>query len=263
MADDRKSRGVFGWLKRSVAASAIEKVLAARDYTVVFQPLVDLQTGEVFAYEALLRSKSPHFAGPVEMLDAAVAARCVSELGRAARMMAVETCEDWPLFLNIHPKEFDEGLLVRPDDPIFFHPHPVHVEITESVPLSHFEMCHSVLAEIRSKGVRLAIDDLGAGYSNLKYIADLSPEIVKIDRGLVIELGSGPRYRQLVKHIVDMCQGMGARVVAEGIETLDELRAVQEAGADFGQGYFLARPAYPPPTVYWPDHDLALEKKQA
>jgi EAL domain-containing protein (putative c-di-GMP-specific phosphodiesterase class I) len=207
----------------------------------------------VFAYEALLRSKSAAFAGPLEMLEAAVAARCISELGRAARQMAVETCEDWPLFLNVHPNEFDRGLLVQPDDPIFFHSHPVHVEITESVPLSHFEMCHSVLAEIRSKGVMLAIDDLGAGYSNLKYIADLSPEIVKIDRGLVMELGSGPRYRQLVRHIVDMCEGMGARVVAEGIETIDELRAAQEAGADFGQGYLLARPAFPPPTVYWPE----------
>jgi EAL domain-containing protein (putative c-di-GMP-specific phosphodiesterase class I) len=256
VADDGKNGGLFGWVKRLGSRSTvIERVLAAREYLIVFQPLVDLQNGEVFAYEALLRSKSPHYSNPLQMLDAAVAAKCISELGRATRKMAVETCEEWPLFLNIHPKEFDQGLLVQPNDPIFFHPHMVHVEITESVPLSHFEMCHSVLAEIRSKGVKLAIDDLGAGYSNLKYIADLTPEIVKIDRGLVMELGTGPRYRQLVKHIVDMCEGMGAKVVAEGIETVEELRAVQEAGADYGQGYLLARPAFPPPTVYWPDHD--------
>jgi EAL domain-containing protein (putative c-di-GMP-specific phosphodiesterase class I) len=241
--------------RRNVRKSAIEQVIDAQEFMVVYQPLVDLQSGEVFAYEALLRSKSPHFSNPLQMFEAALHADCVSELGRVVRELAVENCGDWPLFLNIHPHEFGQGLLVQPNDPIFWHSHPIHVEITESVPLSHFEMCHSVLAEIRGKGVMLAIDDLGAGYSNLKYIADLSPEIVKIDRGLVMEVGSGKRYRQLLSHIVKLCEGMGARVVAEGIETLDELRVVQDAGVDYGQGFLLARPAFPPPSVYWPDEE--------
>ena len=218
---------------------------------IVFQPLVDLRDGSIFAYEALLRSKSPHFNSPVKMFEAAVQNNCVGALGRAARKMAVETCEEWPLFINIHPQEFDEKWLVQPDDPIFCHGRSVHLEITESVPLSHFEFCHSVLKEIRGKGLCLAIDDLGAGYSNLKYISDLSPEIVKIDRELVKDLRSAGRGFELVKHIVALCKGMGARVVAEGIETKGELRAVIRAGVHFGQGYLLARPAFPPPPVPW------------
>ncbi|MFC1609990.1 EAL domain-containing protein [Myxococcota bacterium] len=252
-----KSEGKAGWLGRVLASRkpAIERVLDAKQVRAVFQPLVDLSTGNIFAYEALARSTSPLFTNPVQMFQAAVENKCVGRLGRAIRELAVEACEDWPLFLNVHPNEFDEGLLVQPNDPIFFHNHTVYVEITESVPLSHFEMCHSVLAEIRGKGVRLAIDDLGAGYSNLKYIADLTPEIVKIDRGLVMELESGVQYRQLVKHIVELCEAMGAKVVAEGIETVKELEAAQKAGANYGQGFLLARPNFPPPTVYWPDDD--------
>jgi len=257
--------GLFRWLKKdqpnrdNTANNAIDRLIKNKEFQLFFQPLVDLSTGAIFAYEALLRSKTPAFKGPFDILDAAVAAHRVSELGLATRKMSVETCEDWPLFINIHPNDFDEGLLVQPTDPVFFHGHPIHVEITESVPLSHFELCHSVLTELRSKGIKLAIDDLGAGYSNLKYISDLSPEIVKLDRNLIMDLDRSPRQQQLVKHIVELCEGMGARVVAEGIETVGELHASQDAGAAFGQGFLLARPAFPPPPVYWPDH----EKKHA
>ncbi len=217
----------------------------------VFQPLVDLHTGEIVAYEALLRSTTPLFDSPIAMFAAAVESNCVGVLGRAVRKLSVETCPDWPLFLNIHPNELNEPFLVQPDDPIFWHEHGVHIEITESVPLSHFELCRSVLAEVRGKGVKLAVDDLGAGYSNLKYIADLTPEVVKIDRVLVAGLTNGTRHHQLMRSIVEMCDAMGARVVAEGIETVDELHAAQDAGAQLGQGYLLARPAYPPPEVSW------------
>jgi EAL domain-containing protein (putative c-di-GMP-specific phosphodiesterase class I) len=108
-----------------------------------------------------------------------------------------------------------------------------------------------VLAEIRAKGVRIAVDDLGAGYSNLKYIADLAPEIVKIDRGLVAGLSQHSRLHRLVTSIVQLCTEQGARVVAEGIETAEELRAVLATGAHFAQGYFLARPHREPPTPDW------------
>jgi len=143
--------------------------------------------------------------------------------------------------------------LVRPDDPIFLHPKPVYLEVTESVPLSYFEQCHSVLAELRKKGNFLAVDDLGAGYSNLKYIADLEPEVVKIDRELVAGIRVGDRHFRLLRSIVDLCKQMDARVVAEGIETLEELAAAREAGADYAQGYLFARPEFPPPPVVWPD----------
>jgi EAL domain-containing protein (putative c-di-GMP-specific phosphodiesterase class I) len=185
------------------------------------------------------------------LLEAAIANEFMGELGRGLRALAVEACPNTPLFLNINPAEFDEGWLVRPDDAIFRHDHAVYVEITESVPLSHYRFCHSLLAEIRGKGIGVAIDDLGAGYSNFKYIADLSPEIVKLDRELIAGLTCDGRLYKLVRSLVRLCEDMGSLVVAEGIETDDELTAVLTAGVHFGQGYLLARPAFPVPEVDW------------
>ncbi len=93
--------------------------------------------------------------------------------------------------------------------------------------------------------MHLVVDDLGAGYSNLKSIADLEPKVVKIDRGIVEGLKKGSRQQKLVRAIVRLCEDLGAEVVAEGIETAEELGAVREAGVHLVQGYLFARPAFP------------------
>lgn len=216
-----------------------------------FQPLVDVHAKQTFGFEALARCDAPEFPTPPRLLKAAIETDYLGELGRELRRMAIQQCPDSVLFLNIHPNEFDEPWLVRPDDPTATHDRDIYIEITESVPLSHYRYCHSVLAEIRSKGVKIAVDDLGAGYSNLKYIADLAPEVVKLDRSLVAGLTRESRLHRLVSSIVRLCKDQGARVVAEGIETADELRAVIATGAHYVQGYFLARPNREPPRPDW------------
>jgi len=232
-------------------ASTVLEALAARQLYVALQPVVNLRKREVFGYEALVRSSSPLFRNPGEILKKAIEEGCLGELGRGLRAMAVSACPRTNLFLNLHPNEFDEGWLVRPDDPIFVHDRHIYLEITESVPLSHFRLCHSVLKEVRSKGIYLAVDDLGAGYSNLKYIADLAPEVVKLDRDLITDLPRQKRLHKLVTNLVRLCEELNAKVVAEGIETKEEMKAVLDTGAHYGQGYVLARPAYPPPLVSW------------
>ncbi|MEZ4286594.1 MAG: EAL domain-containing protein [Polyangiales bacterium] len=227
----------------------LPQVLSQGELRVVYQPIVSLATLKTFAHETLVRSTSPNWTSPPRLFEEAIHSQCVGALGRAIRELSIRNCPDVPLFLNVHPNELDESWLVRPDDPIFSHDQPVYLEITESVPLTHFNYCHSVLREIRSRGVYLAVDDLGAGYSNLKYIADLAPEIVKLDRNLVADLGKDKRVFSLVKHIVRLCSDLGAKVVAEGIEEEDECLAAIDAGADFGQGYYFARPTYPPPAI--------------
>lgn len=229
--------------------SPIRRVLDERNLFVVFQPVVDLKSEKIFAYEALVRTKSPHFNGPPALFEAAVTEKCTGELGRIIREMAINECTTHPLFLNVHPSELNERYIVQPDDPIFRHSEDVYLEITEGVPLSHFHLCQSILREVRGRGVYLVVDDLGAGYSNLKYIADLMPRIVKLDRELIMGLTLDSRLHRLVKSIVVMCRDLGALVVAEGIETEEELEGVHDAGAHFGQGYLLAKPAFPPPPV--------------
>ncbi len=218
----------------------------------MFQPLVDLRTQKIFAYESLARTTSPEFEGPMQMFAAAVSENATGELGRLLRAMSLEGCQGHPLFLNIHPAELNERWVVQPDDPIFQHSEDVYLEITEAVPLSHFRLCQNMLAEVRGRGVHLVVDDLGAGYSNLKYIADLQPRIVKLDRGLIAGLTRDTRLFKLVAAIVRLCDELDSKVVAEGIETETELEAVIAAGARYGQGYLLARPAFPPPEITWP-----------
>jgi len=244
---------VFGRGQRAAdERSPMAELLSERQVRVVYQPIVDLATHGIFGFEALARSLSPHFDGPLELFSIAVQERRVGELGRMLRAMAVDGCTDTPLFLNVNPNEFDEGWLVQPDDPIFWHDHPVYMEITETVPLSHFALCKHVIGELRAKGVRLAIDDLGAGFSNLKYISDLEPDVVKVDRELVAGIKKGDRAFRLLASLVHLCTQMGAVVVAEGIETHEELAAVCDAGVQLGQGFLLAYPDSPPPTNCWP-----------
>lgn len=234
----------------------VEEALQSGLIYVAFQPLVDLRRRVTFGFEALVRSETPAFPTAMSIIEQAVGNHFMGALGRALRHMAVTRCTHHPLFLNLHPAEFDEGWLVRPDDAITLHDHDIFLEITESVPLTYFRYCHSVLREVRSKGIKVAVDDLGAGHSNLKYIADLAPEIVKLDRNLIAQLKRESRLQTLVTAIVDLCQRLGAKVVAEGIETREEMQAVLETGAHFGQGYFLGRPAREPLPVVW--NDLAL-----
>lgn len=231
---------------------AIRRVLDERAVKVVFQPIVDLKSKKIFAYEALVRSLSNDFDSPMSLFAAAVQHQATGELGRIIRQLAVAGCPGHPLFLNIHPAELNEKWVVQPDDPIFQHSDDVYLEITEGVPLSHFRLCQSILREIRGRGVYLVVDDLGAGYSNLRYIADLHPRVVKLDRDLIAGLVKDTRMFKLVSAIVVLCKELDAMVVAEGIETAQELDAVQAAGARFGQGYLLAKPAFPPPLISWP-----------
>lgn len=236
------------------SAVSLASIVEPKDLSVVFQPIVDLSAGgRVFAHEVLTRCSKPEFKNPAALFARVVQGRCCGRLGRMIREIAVPLCSGVPLFVNVHPVELTEGWMVRADDPVLSHDHDIYLEITESVSFSHFQLCMDVLKDLRSRsGVHLVVDDLGAGYSNLKRIADLEPAIVKIDIELVKNIHLRPRQQRLVRGIVRLCVDLGAKVVAEGIETQEELKAIIDTGAHYGQGYLLARPAFPIPTVYWP-----------
>lgn len=229
---------------------ALQRFLTADDLSVVFQPIVTLPKMELFACEALVRCSVDEFRAPPVLFARAVADGCTGRLGRMIREVATDLCQGKPLFLNVHPAELAEGWLVRPDDPIYVHDARIYLEVTESVPLSERDLCNSVLKEVRDRsGAAVVVDDLGAGFSNLKYISDLEPEVVKLDRELVADLDKKPRQRTLVASLVALCKDLGALVVAEGVETAGELQCVMDLGVAFAQGYFIARPAYPIPVL--------------
>ena len=237
------------------------RAFGAMELGVVFQPIVSIATGRQFAVEALARCNRAGLEDPAVLFHNAVQDGTVGRLGRAVREVAFSRCRGVPLFVNLHPAELSSRWLVRPDDPLAFHDHDVYLEITESAVFKHFGLCMGVLKEVCSRtGARLVIDDFGAGYSNLSRVADLEPQVVKLDQELIRGLDKSPRRQILVASVVRLCMELGATVVAEGIETVDELAAARDAGAQYAQGYLLARPGWPIPGVKWPAGQWPAER---
>lgn len=220
----------------------VTELLEAGHIHCAFQPIVDLQTGDTFAFEVLLRSSHDVLNTPRLVLDTAHEQGKIGLVSRYVRQLAIERCSGHRLFFNVHPAEFDEEWLVQPDEPMCAHLDEVYLEIPESVPLTRYRFCPSILRELRSRGIKLAIDDFGAGYANLKYITDFRPEIVKLDREVIVGLRSDSPEQVLVRSLVELCRAQGARVIVEGIETASELHAVRGAGVPYAQGFFLAVP---------------------
>jgi EAL domain-containing protein (putative c-di-GMP-specific phosphodiesterase class I) len=250
---DDELRAQLERAEREAEPDPTTRTLERADFDVVFQPIVDLRTRQVFAHESLVRCKATAFKNPLTLFDAAVKERTCGRIGRLIREVAFERGSGLPLFVNIHPEELASRWLVRPDDPLNYHDADVFLEITESTAFEYFDLCRSVLKEVCARSsAYLVVDDLGAGHSNLKRVLDLEPAVVKLDRELVSGIERNKRQQLLVRSVVSMCHDLGALVVAEGIETAAELAAVVASGADYGQGYLLARPAFPSPSISWP-----------
>lgn len=230
--------------------AALDALISASDLSVVFQPIVHGETHEVFAYEALVRCKLPAFSPPPRLFERAQSDGCIGRLGRMIREVAVPLCSGSALFVNVHPQELQERWLVRPDDPLFSHDREVYLEITESVPMTHHSLCMGVLKEVCARGgMHIVVDDLGAGYSNLRRIADLEPAVVKLDKDLIEGIERSPRTRKLIVGVVRLCRDLGCKVVAEGIETVEAYEALLDVGVGLFQGYLFARPAFPMPGI--------------
>ncbi|CAN5751599.1 hypothetical protein BH09MYX1_BH09MYX1_08260 [soil metagenome] len=223
-------------------ATPLETVMAQGAFGISYQPIFDLTSGRLFAQEALLRPLTT-FAGPVEMLDAAAKEGKMGELGRDIRKIAVHGSPETALFLNAHPHELDEPWLVQPDDPIFAHPYDVYLEITEGTPFRQTKVSHDAIHELARRGVNVVVDDFGAGYSNLRYIADLEPKIVKLDREMLVGIEDSWRVVQLIRGLVRVCEDLGAKVIAEGVETEVQLERLREARVHYVQGFYLGRPS--------------------
>jgi EAL domain-containing protein (putative c-di-GMP-specific phosphodiesterase class I) len=252
MAEDRLNWTFNGDPAQAGAAGAIRSITAS-DINMLFQPIVDVATGALFAHEALVRCKLPQFASPTILFATAETERACGYLGSVIRQQTFERCQDVALFVNVHPEELSQRWLVRPDDPINFHEREVYLEITESAAFTHYDLCMSVLKELCSRvGVHLVVDDYGAGHSNLARILDLNPKIVKLDGALVRGIAKDRRRQLMVRHMVALCVDLGAKVVAECVETVEELKAVADLGVHYAQGYVLARPAFPPPEFDFP-----------
>ncbi len=235
-----------GQWARVQPSQKVPNSLANGILSVVFQPIVDLHDGTAIGYETFVRSSAEAFMGAADMVDSAAKSGFAGPLGAAVRTLACHALPKERLFFNVHTSELKEDLL-RPEDPLWNHAGGVTLEISESAPLG--ALAGRCVSELRKRGVQIAIDDLGAGYSNLRYIADLAPEFVKLDSKMIGGLAESERHRILVRHLVGMVEELGAKVIAEGVERPDDLELLRDLGCHFAQGFVIARPSNPPAAL--------------
>ena len=223
---------------------------------IAFQPIVGKE-GVIFGYEALLRSDEPTLPHPGAVIGAAERLDRLSELGRRIRALAAKAFEAMPddklLFVNLHPADLLDPALVAPEMPLTQIARRVVLEITERAAIDDIKDVRVRIAALRTMGFRIAVDDLGAGYAGLASFATLEPEFVKFDMSLIRDVHTSTIRRKLIGAMTTLCRDMGMRVVAEGIEVVEERDTVLDLGVELFQGYLLGRPGRPFPKHVWPD----------
>lgn len=230
---------------------------ALESIRIAFQPIVEGRSRKTIGFEALMRSHEPTMPSPAAVLDAAERLDRIHDVGRCVRARTAAAFErenhDALLFVNLHAADLVDDDLYDPNAPLSKLADRVVLEITERAAISDISDARQRTAELRRRGFKIAIDDLGAGYAGLTSFATFEPEIVKLDMSLVRGIESSPVKRLIVGRIAGLCRDLQMRVVAEGIETNEELACMLELGCEYLQGYLLGRPdeARRPSTYPW------------
>ena len=241
------------------AVTPLREIIEQRRLSALFQPIIDLKSGEFLGFEGLIRgpADSP-LHSPINLFGAAGQQDLQLELEMLSRHTVLESFAKLNLpgnlFLNVSPQtmthpSFKNGQTLAFLRQLGIEPERVIIEITENQPTFDFEGMRSALLHYRAMGFKIAIDDLGEGFSSLRLWSELRPEFIKIDMHFVQGVDHDPIKLQFLKSIQHIAESCGTHVVAEGVETEAELRVVKDIGIAFGQGYFIARPSPTPPLL--------------
>ncbi len=225
-------------------------------FRVVYEPMVDLRTGDVVGAEALLRWRHPDLGDipPAEFIPLAEQVGAIHELGTFALEQALAAAASWTsgtsrevlIGVNLSPRQLDQPEMVNVVSRLLqrhaLRPASLVLEITEEALLDDWATAVDVVKGLRALGVGVAVDDLGTGYSSLRYLRRFDTTTVKLDREFVQAQPDEPRTAALVASVLAMAHSLGQTTVAEGIETLDQLTLVRSQGCALGQGYLFDKP---------------------
>lgn len=230
----------------------IRAIIDSGNFDIVHQPAVRIDCGRVEFVEALARFRSEPLRPPNEWFEEASEVGLAIELETRVTGRALESMElapkDAALSVNLSP-----AMAARTDlhDRLgSISPNRLIIEITEHKAVNCYQALREALAPLRSRGVRLAIDDAGAGYSSFRHILELRPDIIKLDMSLCRGLEHDPARRALVSSLLSFSRAVGCELVAEGVETEVELATLRRLGIMIVQGHLLARPARPAPGEF-------------
>lgn len=230
--------------------------LERQEFTVYYQPVVDLAHSRVVAAEALLRWDNPALGSvsPEEFIPIAEQTGVILGIGRFVLQQAVINALQWremidggfKIAVNLSPRQFRDTTLI---DFILsllkqsgLGPETLVLEVTEGVLMSGHQELEKALMQLHDTGIRLAMDDFGTGYSSLSYLRKFPFDVLKVDRSFVHDLTIDPADAELVNASILMAHGLGLEVVAEGVETEDQLIRLRQMQCEYAQGYLFSRP---------------------
>jgi EAL domain-containing protein (putative c-di-GMP-specific phosphodiesterase class I) len=249
---------------RAVARQSIEedlgRALERQEFALHYQPKISLVTGKITGAEALLRwtpKRGP--VSPAEFIPVAEDCGLILPIGQWVLREACRQAQVWvdaglppvTMAVNISAVQFRNQNFL---DDVFailketgLDPRSLELELTESVLMKHAESAESVLRTLRASGVQVAIDDFGTGYSSLSYLRKFPIDALKIDQSFVRQITTIPDETIIVKAVISMGRSLKLRVVAEGVETQEQLAFLQAHQCDEAQGYYFSRPVLPGP----------------
>jgi diguanylate cyclase (GGDEF)-like protein len=236
----------------------LRRALEREEFLVYYQPIVSLETGALSGFEALVRWQHPErgFISPVDFISVAEDTRLIIPLGLWVMKEACRQMCQWQwqspanssltLSVNLSGKQLAGTNIVGQIKQILeethLNPRCLKLEITESVVMENAEAAIAMLRELKGLGVMLSIDDFGTGYSSLSYLHRFPIDTLKIDRSFVSQMSMSAENAEIVRTIKTLAANMGMDVVAEGVETLDQLKQLSALQCEHGQGYLFSKP---------------------
>jgi diguanylate cyclase (GGDEF)-like protein len=241
---------------RRVLHQELSVAIKNGELSLYFQPQASsgrtVDASEIIGFEALARWQHPvrGFVPPSDFIPLAEESGLIVEMGEWILRQACQEAASWPkplqIAVNLSPAQFVHGDLVGLVHSILLEtglaPDRLELEITEGVLIEDFERGLALLRRLKALGVRISMDDFGSGYSSLNYLQAFPFDKIKIDRAFVMNLGRNPQSAAIVRAVIDLGHGMNMLIVAEGVETLEQLGFLAEEGCDTVQGYLLGRP---------------------
>ncbi|HEX8188043.1 MAG TPA: EAL domain-containing protein [Pyrinomonadaceae bacterium] len=236
----------------------LRRALTRKEFFLNYQPIVDLETGRVASFEALVRWRHPErgLVMPGDFVPVAEETGLIVPLGLWVLNEACRQMREWQrlgladeavtVSVNLSGRQFSQADLIEQISGALresgLKAANLKLEITESMVMENFDTAIGMLMQLRNLGVGLSIDDFGTGYSSLSYLHRFPIDTLKIDRSFVTQMSDNSENAEIVRTIVTLARSLDMAVVAEGVETADQLRRLGDLGCDYGQGYLFSRP---------------------
>jgi len=235
----------------------IQGALERSEFEVYYQPQINIRTGEVVGAEALLRWKNEGLGSvpPDEFIPIAEHTGLIVSIGLFVLRESLETLTQWQklkgrnlrMSVNLSPCQFRDPDLVE-DIKFIIKKYNIDaecldLEITEGVLMSGHDYIDEALKELTRIGVCISMDDFGTGYSSLSYLRRYPFDVLKIDRSFISDILLDPADRELIVAAISMAHALSIQVVAEGVETLEQLQILSNLSCDYAQGYYISKPA--------------------